>query len=346
MIHLGGGSALLPLPIDALSLEEKCQIIKLLQSKGANIQELNTVRQSMSQLKNGGLARIAKSTTIISLILSDVIGDPLEFIASGPTFYSGNKNQQTLDIFNKYDLIHHIPTQFLQHLKENESTNDYVTKSSTKQIHNVIVGSNHIALDAAAHLCQNSLTCLPFIATTCLQGEAREIGRHLIDLVTTNPSELVYNDNISCLFSDKSTFDAFQKFIKQNKQYYLLLGGETTVVMKNNCGKGGRCQELALSAALAIDNSNKNTSILLLAAGSDGIDGPTDAAGAFAFNGMITDENDIQKARKALDKHDAYTYLNETNDGINLLKIGHTNTNVMDIIIIFVNNNLYMDSKI
>ena len=89
---------------------------------------------------------------------------------------------------------------------------------------------------------------------------------------------------------------------------------------------------------MSIDNNNEDISILLLAAGSDGIDGPTDAAGAFAFNGMITNENDIQRARTALDKHDAYTYLNETNNGENLLKIGHTNTNVMDIIIVLVDS--------
>ncbi|CAF5184170.1 unnamed protein product, partial [Rotaria magnacalcarata] len=124
MINLGGGSALLPLPIDILSLEEKIQMIKLLQSQGATIQELNTVRQSMSQLKNGGLARIAKAKTIIGLILSDVIGDPLEFIASGPTFYSGNKNQQALNIFNKYDLTGRIPSQFFQYLKENKTFNN------------------------------------------------------------------------------------------------------------------------------------------------------------------------------------------------------------------------------
>jgi glycerate-2-kinase len=116
------------------------------------------------------------------------------------------------------------------------------------------------------------------------------------------------------------------------------LGGETTVIMKNDIGKGGRCQELALAAALSIDNNNEDLSILLLAAGSDGIDGPTDAAGAFAFNGMIIDKDDIQRARTALDKHDSYTYLNETNNGANLLKIGHTNTNVMDIIIVLIDN--------
>ncbi|UJR28519.1 hypothetical protein I4U23_009757 [Adineta vaga] len=331
-----GGSALLPLPIDILSLEEKYQIIKLLQSKGANIQELNTVRQSMSQLKNGELARIAKSTTIISFILSDVIGDPLEFIASAPTFYSGNKSHQTLEIFKNYNLLDSIPTQFIQNLKEHENQNDKQMLFSTKQIHNIIVGSNRIALEAAAHLCKQSNICIPFIMTTCLQGEAREIGRHLIELITTEPSELIYTNDIACFFTDKSTFERYQVFVKENKRYCLLLGGETTVVLKDNPGKGGRCQELALSAALTIDNQNKNISVLLLAAGTDGIDGPTDAAGAFAFTGMITDQNDIQRARNALDKHDAYTYLNETNNGENLFKIGHTNTNVMDIILVLV----------
>ncbi|CAF1076742.1 unnamed protein product [Rotaria sp. Silwood1] len=338
MINLGGGSALLPLPIDALSLEEEIQLIKLLQSKGANIQELNTVRQAMSQLKNGGLVRISKATTIIGLILSDVIGDPLEFIASGPTFYSGNKNRPALDIFNKYDLINHIPTRFLQHLKENENTNNDQNISSIKQIHNIIVGSNRIALEAAAHLCHQSLAYVPFIATTSLQGEAREVGRRIIELVTTKSSQLIYNDNIACLFSDQSTFDAFQKLTKEYKHYCLLLGGETTVIMKNDVGKGGRCQELALSAALTIDNNNEDTSIILLAAGSDGIDGPTDAAGAFAYNGMITNEDDIKRAHISLDKHDTYTYFSETNDGANLLKSGHTSTNVMDIIIVLVDN--------
>ncbi|CAF1233875.1 unnamed protein product [Rotaria magnacalcarata] len=336
MINLGGGSALLPLPIDILSLEEKIQMIKLLQSQGATIQELNTVRQSMSQLKNGGLARIAKAKTIIGLILSDVIGDPLEFIASGPTFYSGNKNQQALNIFNKYDLTGRIPSQFFQYLKENKTFNNNQNIFPTKQIDNIIVGSNRIALEAAAHLCLQSNIYVPFIMTTCLQGEAREVGCRIVELIKTNSSHLFYNDNIACLFADKQTFDAFQIFRKEHKRYCLLLGGETTVVMKNEIGKGGRCQELALAAALSIENSNEDTSLLILAAGSDGIDGPTDAAGAFAFNGMIPNQDDIQQAYASLDKHDVYTYLNEINDGANLLKIGHTSTNVMDIIIVLV----------
>jgi glycerate 2-kinase len=201
------------------------------------------------------------------------------------------------------------------------------------------VGSNRIALDAAAHLCHEKLTYAPFIMTTCLEGEAREVGRRIMKLVTTKPSQLVYNDNIACLFSDKSTFDAFQTLVKEHRRYCLLLGGETIVIMDKDVGKGGRCQELALAAALTIDSNNEDSSILLLAAGSDGIDGPTDAAGAFAFKGMIVKEDvDIQRAHAALDKHDAYTYLSANNGGENLLKIGHTNTNVMDIIIVLVDN--------
>ncbi|CAF4879431.1 unnamed protein product [Rotaria socialis] len=279
-----GGSALLPLPIDILSLEEKIQIIKLLQSQGATIQELNTVRQSMSQLKNGGLARISKAKTV-------------------------SKRCCDLAIF------------------------------SIKQIDNIIVGSNRIALEAAARLCLQSSAYVPFIMTTCLQGEAREVGCRIVELIKANSSHLFYNDNIASLFTDKQTFDAFQIFRKEHKRYCLLLGGETTVVMKNEIGKGGRCQELALAAALSIDSSNEDdTSLLILAAGSDGIDGPTDAAGAFAFNGMITNQDDIQQAYASLDKHDVYTYLNEINNGENLLKIGHTSTNVMDIIIVLVEN--------
>ncbi len=200
------------------------------------------------------------------------------------------------------------------------------------------MGSNRIALEAAAHLCRQSFAYASFIMTTCLQGEAREVGQHIVELARTESSQLVYNDNTARLFSDKSTFDAFQTFVKEHKHYCLLLGGETTVVMKNGAGKGGRCQELALAAGLSIDENNTDVSIVLLAAGSDGIDGPTDAAGAFAFNGMFINKDDIQRAHAALDKHDAYTYLNETNNGENLLKIGHTNTNVMDIIIVLVDH--------
>lgn len=205
-----------------------------------------------------------------------------------------------------------------------------------KHIHNLIVGSNRIALDAAAHQCHQSFTYASFLLTTCLQGEARDVGHQIVKLVTTEPSQLVYNDHPVCLFSNQSIFQAFQKFAQQHQRYCLLLGGETTVVMKNQAGKGGRCQELALSAALNLRHLNQDVSIVLLAAGSDGIDGPTDAAGAFAFNGMFANDDEIEQAHLALEKHDAYTFFNQTNNGENLLKIGHTNTNVMDIILVFV----------
>lgn len=202
-----------------------------------------------------------------------------------------------------------------------------------KQIHNRIVASNRIALDAAAHQCYQSFTYASFVLTTCLQGEARDIGHRIVKLVTTEPSQLLFDDYPACLFSNQSVFEAFQKFVQDHSRYCVLFGGETTVVMKNESGKGGRCQELALSAALALEQLHSKVSIGLLAAGTDGIDGPTDAAGAFAFNGMFTSKDEIERAQLALEKHDAYTFFNETQ---NLLKIGHTNTNVMDIILVFV----------
>ena len=296
----------------------------------------------------------------MALILSDVIGDPLGFIASGPTFYSGNKKQATLEILNRYQLLEELPQQFLHHLQdEQQKSGDEQTKSvhaitfdlnrvdtfhtylyssqlSSKDIHNLIVGSNRIALEAAARLCHQSLVYVPFIATTCLQGEARDMGRRIVELLTTRSSQLTYNSETACLFTDQAMFDAFRTFVDEHERFCLLLGGETTVVMKNQGGKGGRCQELALAAALAMVDQTDETSVVLLAAGSDGIDGPTDAAGAYAFHGMIVNDEDKARARTALEEHDAYTYFNETHHGENLLKVGHTNTNVMDLILVFV----------
>jgi glycerate 2-kinase len=209
---------------------------------------------------------------------------------------------------------------------------------SAKRIQNVIIGNNRMALQAAAQLCQQSLAYVPFMGTTSLHGEASIIGRHLIELFICQASTLVYNDHTACFFANRATFELFRDLLDKHERVCLLLGGETTVTMaNNNAGQGGRCQELALAAALAMTNENNHSSLFVLAAGSDGIDGPTDAAGAFAFDGMIVNDDDQRNAHSALDRHDSYTYLNETNNGNNLLKIGHTNTNVMDIIIVLVN---------
>lgn len=181
------------------------------------------------------------------------------------------------------------------------------------------------------------------IATTSLQGEAGEIGRLIVELLVAKPSDLVENDRFLPLFSDRATFNAFQALVKEGKRFCLLLGGETTVVMKTQAGKGGRCQELALAAALFMPEDTADTFLCLLAAGSDGIDGPTDAAGAFAFNGMIGNDQEREQAQLALNHHDSYTFLSQLSDGEHLLKIGHTNTNVMDIIIVFVDKKAHYE---
>jgi MOFRL family len=191
-------------------------------------------------------------------------------------------------------------------------------------------------LEAAA---RQSFDYIPLIGTASLQGEASVIGRRLVELVNRDPSQLVYDGDTACFFSARATFDTFRTLIVEHKRFCLLLGGETTVVMKNGAGKGGRCQELALSAALAMAKDEEQPSLLLLAAGSDGIDGPTDAAGAFAFKGMFGHHDDIARARAALDQHDAYTFWSTVDNGENLLRIGHTSTNVMDIIIVLVDRN-------
>ena len=284
-----------------------------------------------------------------------MIGDPLEFIASGPTFYSGNKNQAAREILSRYQLLEHLPHRFLQQLHEEQAPTKsvhgvvfeldtvdalhaYLCSSPlfSNDIHNLIVGSNRIALEAAARLCHQSLVYVPFIATTRLQGEARNIGRRIVELLPTKPSQLAYDSETACLFADRATYDAFRAFRDEHQHFCLLLGGETTVVMKDQAGKGGRCQELALAAALTMAEQTNEISMVLLAAGSDGIDGPTDAAGAFAFQGMITTDDEKERAQTALEKHDAYTYLSETHHSENLLKVGHTNTNVMDLILVLV----------
>ncbi|CAF0732722.1 unnamed protein product [Didymodactylos carnosus] len=329
-----GGSALLPLPIDDISLDEEVQMIELLQRDGANIEELNTCRKAMSKLKNGGLARESKSSTVISLILSDIIGDPISSIASGPTFYSRNSCQAALSVFEKYNLLDKIPRSFSNYLQKKQNQEKIQENDSSKIVHNIIVGSNSIALEAGEKF-SKTLNYNPFIVTNRLSGEASVIGKRLIELAYAIKNQSTFDsNNFNDIFSDTHTYNNFKSFVKQKKPLCVLLGGETTVNLRG-MGKGGRCQEMALSAAIhskkLFDEQKEN--ILLLCAGSDGIDGPTDAAGGFAYSSMIGD--DIKEAQNALENNDAYTYLSTTKPD-DLIKIGHTATNVMDIIILLI----------
>jgi len=312
----GGGSALLVSPAEGISLKDKQITIDLLLKSGASIDELNAVRKHLSRVKGGKLASIAYPATIISLILSDVIGDRLDVIASGPTVPDSSTFMDALKVIEKYNLVKTLPNKVLSMLLDGtagkipdtpKTGEDCFKKGSA-----VIVGSLRQAINAARNTA-NKLGFDTEIVTDKLQGEAREAAVYLADL-----AKMV------------------RSFRKGGKPLCLLSGGETTVNVKGS-GKGGRNQELALAFALEIEGVN---GITMLSAGTDGTDGLTDAAGA------IVDGETAIRARKSgldpmayLENNDSYNFFkrfDSSTEANNHLITGPTGTNVMDMQIIAV----------
>lgn len=307
----GGGSALLPAPRTPIGLGDKQETTRLLLECGANIQEINTIRKHLSLAKGGMLARCAYPATVVSLLLSDVVGDPLDVIASGPTAPDDSSFRDCLDILGFYGLTSRVSRAALKLLEDGvqgvEPETPKTGDSAFQRVQNVIVASNRAALLAACDEAA-SLGYAPVLLSSSIQGEAREVAQ---------------------------VFAAIGKEITQSGHpspppACVLAGGETTVTLKGE-GKGGRNQELALSAAIALEDCE---GITLLSAGTDGSDGPTDAAGA------VVDGSTCRKGRKAgmephdfLARNDAYPFLDSL--GL-LLKSGPTRTNVMDMILLLV----------
>jgi len=306
----GGGSALLVAPGDGLTLAEKQATTQCLLAAGADIGELNAVRKHISGIKGGRLAALAHPARMLSLILSDVIGDPLDVIASGPTAPDNTTYADALAVIEKYGLADKIPAAVYRRLiqgregafPETPAKNDPVFAD----VANVIIGSNTIAIAAAAA----KATAAGFetvVLTTELRGEAREAARWLA----------------------QQAF-AIQKQRPAGKKICLISGGETTVTVTGT-GKGGRNTELALAFAEAI---NGQAGITLLSAGTDGTDGPTDAAGA------VVDGQTVARANArglssgvSLARNDSYTFFKNTDE---LLVTGSTGTNVMDIQVVLL----------
>ncbi|GAB4247180.1 MAG: glycerate kinase [Acidobacteriota bacterium] len=302
----GGGSALMPLPAPGVSLEEKQEATRILLGCGASIHEINTVRKHLSRIKGGRLAAAAAPARVIALILSDVIGDDLDVIASGPTVPDPTTFRDCLAIVRKYRLEAKLPPTVLRHLREGEAG---AIPETPKQDHpafrrvlNVIVGSNAAAV-AAAEQSARRLGYRTLVLSTLVEGEAREVGRVYAAILKEIRKSGRPLDPPACL----------------------LAGGEPTVTLRG-VGKGGRNQELALAAAVALDGWK---AVGLLSAGTDGTDGPTDAAGAWA------DGTTAHRAAAAgldpsrhLDNNDAYPFFQALGD---LLITGPTLTNVMDL---------------
>ena len=255
----GGGSALMPLPAEGITLHEKQKTTSALLACGAAIHEINAVRKHISQVKGGQLARLAYPASLCTLILSDVVGDLLDVIASGPTVPDTSTFSQCLEIIEKYNLLHQLPRAIIQHLErglrgetpEPPKPGDPVFEKTRS----LIIGSSRQSLLAARDEAQR-LGYNTVLLSAVIEGEAREVAR----VHAAVAQEIRASQNPlappACVLS----------------------GGETTVTLRGE-GQGGRNQEFALSAAMAIRGMEN---VLILSAGTDGTDGPTDAAGAFA----------------------------------------------------------------
>lgn len=309
----GGGSSLLASPFEGISRDEKSMVTDLLLKAGADIFELNTVRKHISAVKGGRLARVLYPSRVVSLLLSDVMGDQLDVIASGPTVPDTSTFMDAIEVIRKYSLTEKIPATVLRFIERGiEGRIPETPKEGDRvfeHVDNVIVGSNRIALEAARKKAE-SLGYRAEILSSKLAGEAKEAGRWLAEKAL------------------KAREDA--GVTTERKRSCLICGGETTVTVRGK-GKGGRNTELALAASLALEGER---GITLLSAGTDGTDGPTDAAGA------IIDGESTKKAKalgldpeEFLKNNNSYILLKKTNE---LLITGPTGTNVMDLQIVIV----------
>ncbi|MEX0939040.1 MAG: DUF4147 domain-containing protein [Pirellulales bacterium] len=300
----GGGSALLAAPADAISLADKQQITRHLTAAGANIRQLNTVRKHLSRIKGGGLARACRAGRLVSLIISDVLGDPLDVIASGPTVTDSTTPAEALAIL---DELLPEPSAVPEHVR------DYLRNKPSQQnappcpATNLVIGNNATAVDAAGSEAVRLGYRPAMIAATELEGPAEQVGEHLAEMAMRMRNQ----QGPDCLIS----------------------GGEPTVrlVAPERRGKGGRNQQLVLAAARRLVDAN---GIVILSGGTDGEDGPTDAAGA------VVGEDVLRMAREAgldmddhLARNDAYHFFEPTGG---LIKTGPTHTNVCDVRVVLV----------
>ena len=304
----GGGSALLPAPVQRISLDDKLAVTRHLSAAGANIEQLNTVRKQLSRIKGGGLARACRAGTLCSLIISDVLGDPLQVIASGPTVEEDSSTPRAaLDVLEKFDAAEAgISPGVFRYLRE--KTTAKPTRPTCRTI-NLIIGNNATAVDSAGLKAESLGYSHAMISASTSEGPAEEVGRQLADIAIAMREQ----DGPDCLIS----------------------GGEPVVALCDSSirGMGGRNQQLAL-AALQRLNSDGASRIVLLSGGTDGEDGPTDAAGAIVDARVIAEAN-----RQGLDpadyleRNDAYRFFDPLDA---LIKTGPTGTNVCDIRVVVV----------
>ena len=302
----GGGSALLPAPAAGVTLEDKQEVTKLLHACGATINEMNCVRKHLSNSKGGRLAQAFRGRELFSLIISDVIGDPLDVIASGPTAADPTTFADALAVLETFGLTGRVPKTVLHHLERGRAGEVSETlKVLPGNVHNQILGNNVLALAAASRTAQDlGYPILNF--GSFLEGETRQVAMVFAGLVRSIRTQGVPIPAPVCLLS----------------------GGETTVTLPDNHGLGGANQEFVLAAALHLGEQGLHN-LVILSGGTDGEDGPTDAAGAQADQETLRTAHGLGLDPAAfLARHDAYHFFEATGG---LLQTGLTQTNVMDV---------------
>lgn len=337
----GGGSALLPLPKEGINLTEKMDLIKKVGNKGADIMELAKVRKRLSKIKGGGLAEIAYPAKVITMILSDVIGDPVDYIAGGPTVPNTDHPKAAIEVLQKCCLLSEI-SESTRKVLETESPQSKVpiVDGEYKHVDNYIIGNNKIAIEAALEQATD-FGYNTIVLSTHIQGEVSEIAQFyalLINYVLNQSSSLESHlENYKDAFKLNDTAIVNLRNLISEKRFCILGAGEPSVVVHGN-GKGGRNQQLALAFSVELNKFDLDADITFLSCGTDGIDGPTDAAGAIGTSHLVN--NSLDEGINPLDylsDNDSYSFYSSYDSGSHLVKVGHTGTNVMDIHVILVN---------
>lgn len=286
----GGGSALWPQPPKEISLNEKTTLSKILLESGASIHEMNAIRKHCSTMKGGWGAKYAFPSELLALVISDVMGDQLDVIASGPFFPDHSSFEHAYEIIQQYGIKSKLPPSVIHYIEKGMKGTVPETPKPGDEIfnnmHHFIIGSNKIAMDTAAGKA-NDLGFNVQVIETPLQGEAQDSARYFVN-------------------------EAIKRRKKKGTPFCLLAGGETTVTIRDEYGKGGRNQEFSLSAAHEIQGMEN---IAIASCATDGNDGPTDAAGAIVDGSTINRSKELGlNAQQALLKHNAYPFFDKLND--------------------------------
>jgi glycerate 2-kinase len=307
----GGGSALMADVLEGCTISDLQTVNNILLKSGANINEMNCIRKHLSKVKGGQLARAAAPATVLSLILSDVIGDPLDVIASGPTAPDPTTFADAISIISKYKIENEIPEQIIRVLREGfEGKRQETLKDSDKillHLNNLIIGTNNLALKTAIEKAE-SLGFESQIITNKLEGDVTTVARYIIEIVRSVKKE------------------------KINQKSCLLFAGEPTIKVQGK-GLGGRNQHLALMVAGMLKDL---PGITFLSGGTDGTDGLTDAAGAVVDSFTSKNASDLGlDIEQYIYKCDSYTFFKKAGG---LIITGPTQTNVMDLMVVLIEN--------